>query len=968
MIRIKDWNTAYWGYIRTASEPYPCHTKVNAFIGPSGGGKTTLMDAIRIALGDANFENNRTMDHYIHPLSNWAIVRVAFWNREEEGYPFAPSGYKNEVVTVCVRLDKSKGKSEREYYLFDSDFLNISELGQNPKLYKECHVQYNQYLQRLEDAGVTTVFRRLMIMRPEDIQNMVDLTPSNLFRKVFELKGQKEIQDKHEESLKKVNELIQQENLTNKELLVAEQKLVEYEEKKRLFMENEGRKDECDKLNKIYLKRCYWDKFNELHNQEEEQKKAEQEKLNRQEEYSKKKVALGLLEDELESENINFQNIQNLLGKVKDQESELNCKFTKIKTQYDTQSEQISKLEAIPEESISMLGELLKRSSNECFKINVQLDKFLTRKEELENKFKLLNSNKNDLPRWVEEFKEVLEQKNIPYILLADCINVNSDYEQWLNAIEAFLGRERYRIIVDDSVQLETKKLQEKYEYRARISLPKKSKKLVNTILLKGKYPTLRSALQIDQESSISEYLVYLNNIYLVNTVEEGHQLQKEGIITLTKKGLLQDGDGALFYKSYELVCGRFARERYRQQLEEEHKNLIINIKMVEKESDKKSEELQGFQTRFNNQNERKKISESKTICIKLEDDVRVAKSIWEEKHKEYNALFDKFQSAHQIINHLTEEVTRNKGELNTLSEKIQNTTNTINGYRGNITKCWKDLQLAKEELYKVGCKENQVNNLHIDVLEQKIFIRDDGIELTQDILEARIATLQNEINVFAIKYDDINAAIIAMVEPQISLVNQRKSEVEKVQREREDWQERLANSEYALKIHIKETMNQYIEEFSEMASLLGAKASGKFDQEGQHYLQWQLHIKIAFDGKEMRPYYDPSFSKGQRAAMSIMLLLAAVNNHREGAKNSIMFLDEPTSRVDDYRANEIGLILQETNIQYFITHQISASLQSVDWIDHAYIISKLRDGDKFADDPIFESRRVRFEENSSEV
>lgn len=48
MLVIKDWNTAHWGFIRTASESYPCHPKVNAFVGLSGGGKTTLMDALVI--------------------------------------------------------------------------------------------------------------------------------------------------------------------------------------------------------------------------------------------------------------------------------------------------------------------------------------------------------------------------------------------------------------------------------------------------------------------------------------------------------------------------------------------------------------------------------------------------------------------------------------------------------------------------------------------------------------------------------------------------------------------------------------------------------------------------------------------------------------------------------------------------------------------------------------------------------
>lgn len=35
MLRIKDFNTAWWGRVRTPFEPYPCHLRVNAFVGAS---------------------------------------------------------------------------------------------------------------------------------------------------------------------------------------------------------------------------------------------------------------------------------------------------------------------------------------------------------------------------------------------------------------------------------------------------------------------------------------------------------------------------------------------------------------------------------------------------------------------------------------------------------------------------------------------------------------------------------------------------------------------------------------------------------------------------------------------------------------------------------------------------------------------------------------------------------------------
>lgn len=145
MIRFRNFNTAYWGYIRTAAEAYECDKKVNALIGQSGSGKTTLMDALRIVLGDARFENNRTMDHYINPNSNWAVAMASFANGVEEDYPFKPSGYNESSVTVCVRLDKSSAKPSHLCYFGLIHFyilLHIWVMGNNHYLSHIISIEY----------------------------------------------------------------------------------------------------------------------------------------------------------------------------------------------------------------------------------------------------------------------------------------------------------------------------------------------------------------------------------------------------------------------------------------------------------------------------------------------------------------------------------------------------------------------------------------------------------------------------------------------------------------------------------------------------------------------------------------------------------------------------------------------------------------------------------------------------------
>ncbi|MNP77724.1 hypothetical protein D3C76_1752060 [compost metagenome] len=89
------------------------------------------------------------------------------------------------------------------------------------------------------------------------------------------------------------------------------------------------------------------------------------------------------------------------------------------------------------------------------------------------------------------------------------------------------------------------------------------------------------------------------------------------------------------------------------------------------------------------------------------------------------------------------------------------------------------------------------------------------------------------------------------------------------------------------------------------------------------------------------------------------MILLAAISDNSNGRTAPIMFLDEPKARVDDDRGNEIGQLLQITDIQYFITHQQGESLKTIDWIDHAFTCSA-REPDKQFANPLILKKRAR--------
>lgn len=216
--------TMNWGYLPPTSKPYPASSKVNAFIGPSGHGKTTIWDGLRLVLGDTTFENHRNIIDYVHPSSTWAIIRVAFHNFPENGNrPFERFGYKEDQIVVCCRCFKNTdGRWGKEYYIFDGEFIDLSSLAENSKAYKQRQKLQDDFREILEQClGITKAFRRLMAMNPETVREMISLSPNQLFQKIYELKGIKEIQDRYKDAKKLLDEQRLACDLTEKEVISA---------------------------------------------------------------------------------------------------------------------------------------------------------------------------------------------------------------------------------------------------------------------------------------------------------------------------------------------------------------------------------------------------------------------------------------------------------------------------------------------------------------------------------------------------------------------------------------------------------------------------------------------------------------------------------------------------------------------------------------------------------------------------
>lgn len=164
--------------------------------------------------------------------------------------------------------------------------------------------------------------------------------------------------------------------------------------------------------------------------------------------------------------------------------------------------------------------------------------------ESLEQQFKLLESNQVIYPEEIEQAKLVIKNElakkgiHTEVRIFAELVQAVKDIT-WRKAIETFLGKKRYYIIVDGKYCHEAMKvLQEKKLYAANIVI---TDKLPDSEVVKG---SAAEQLVIPNVYARRYANYLLNGIHLCDTLEELHEYPKGGLM---KNGMLA--------KSYSVAC-----------------------------------------------------------------------------------------------------------------------------------------------------------------------------------------------------------------------------------------------------------------------------------------------------------------------------------------------------------------------------------------------------------------------------
>lgn len=178
----------------------PLHRDVVLVTGPNGAGKTTLLDAIRQLLNAPRLSSKRRLQHYLRHADRPALLRAVVSNEGgERGPPFARERILTpEATLACALVPGSGGTPEKRFVVLPGR-PSVAEL-QARLLESRDWYGADRYARVLESAGVTRSLMGVLAIEQGRTNSLFELKPRELFLRVLEMLGDRAVLERYRDA------------------------------------------------------------------------------------------------------------------------------------------------------------------------------------------------------------------------------------------------------------------------------------------------------------------------------------------------------------------------------------------------------------------------------------------------------------------------------------------------------------------------------------------------------------------------------------------------------------------------------------------------------------------------------------------------------------------------------------------------------------------------------------------------
>lgn len=227
MIRLDRVQLLHWDM--QPHQVLPLARGVTLLTGENGSGKTSILDALKVAFGATRLDGDRDIDAYLGKQAKSVVmIRVLADNRATPGTrrrPFNRIGnLTQDAVTLAVVFRaEDEGRYDRDHYILDGDVMPPLEQGRRSPAPLPSALEYRA---RLAKVGITPRYLKLLTLPQGQIAGLCKREPAALFEDLYDIIGGKQALEAWEKRVAEVREARRVHAGVSEELARAEDRLV----------------------------------------------------------------------------------------------------------------------------------------------------------------------------------------------------------------------------------------------------------------------------------------------------------------------------------------------------------------------------------------------------------------------------------------------------------------------------------------------------------------------------------------------------------------------------------------------------------------------------------------------------------------------------------------------------------------------------------------------------------------------
>lgn len=916
MIRLDRVELLHWDM--QPHQVLPLARGVTLLTGENASGKTSILDAIKVALGASRLDGDRTVDEYLAKQAKPVVmIRVLADNRPmpvSRQRPFDRLGdVSTDLVTLGVVFRAAEdGEYSKDYLLVGGDVVPPLEPGHRGFRF----LGPVEYRARLAKVGITPRYLKLLSLAQGKIAELCRRDPTALFDDLYDIIGGRHALEEWERRLVELAEKQKEHAGTKSDLTAARLRLE--------ALGGQARRHQSwtrirSRLVAIRAAIPYAE-FNEAQakvdqlTQRVRKLTAECQALLEKEETARRKKKdaddglAGLAEEK--------ERLKKTLDLNDAQRVSIQSEAARIAARLELLDELKEAASGISWDDLESLSAQLEDEQVKIAKIRAEKESQAAEVAGLEDQLEAVRKGLLPLPPDVTCFQETLRREGIAHHLLHEVIEVEE--VDWQPALEGLLGRLRFAVVVGDA------------ESWSRAAALARRERYVHGVLV----PDVRSHSAADVESAFR--LLRVNDdsyralvARLMRQVSTGDHPDPiapgDRNDVLSRDGFVVSRLEARFADPGQHVIGRQALARRERDLKESMQALVIVREQLRKQEADQREILESLKRR-------------------VEEQERLR--AWEERRQEHADLTERGVETRSSLDGIGISMVAQKEELDVLDERTLSLVAAATAAVLEADSAHAEGE-AKESDRASEATELAEAQAHLGILLARPLdppTPEVNAELENAPAFRTLHALEKEMNgqEQAFSPDERDPMLPVnhqRQEAEVSAVEERLRQLGEALEKTREAAER-AQREYQQTTRL--VFRGYFGRLAEDAAPLDFNIKGTL--EAADTGRFRCDVRIGVSDKPPVSYSSNDLSGGQKAALSILMAMTAVSHEADGV--GFFLVDEPFSASDVIKMNELGEFLARSGAQYLVSMPTSADIgQCGAWLAATWTCTKSRGG-----------------------